>query len=120
MTVAWQWTDDGRHARLLEPYRRWTVFGVVTVPAGFETDFASIPRLFWSVIPKVGRYNHAAVIHDYLYRTQPDGWTRGMADTVFQDLMREDGVCASRAWTMHRAVRLGGWVTWRKCAKALA
>jgi hypothetical protein len=118
MTAAWQWAEGGRKGRLLEVYRRWTRYGVVTVPAGFVTDFASIPRLFWTLIPKLGPYNMAAVIHDYLYRTQPDGWTRRMADEVFYDLMREDGVRASRAWTMHRAVRLGGWVNWRRARRA--
>lgn len=110
---AFQWSSDGRTAELLEPYRRWTRHGVVTVPAGFKTDFASVPRLFWSWIPRTGRYNHAALVHDFLYRTQPQGWTRRMADEVFLDLMREDGVSALRARLMHRAVRVGAWWAWK-------
>ncbi len=38
----------------------------ITVPAGAVTDFASIPRFARMLIPKLGRYNKAAVIHDYL------------------------------------------------------
>jgi len=35
---------------------------------GFVTDFASIPRPLWWLLPKWGKYGKAAVIHDYLYR----------------------------------------------------
>jgi len=40
----------------------------VTVPAGFYTDWASVPRLPW-VYMKYGNTGHeAALVHDYLYR----------------------------------------------------
>lgn len=40
----------------------------VIIPKGFETDFASVPRLFWIFFPpSSGKYVQAAVIHDYLY-----------------------------------------------------
>jgi hypothetical protein len=39
----------------------------VVVPKGFETDFASVPRVFWTIIPPDGKYTKAAVVHDYLY-----------------------------------------------------
>ena len=45
-------------------------FKDVNVPTGFVTDLASIPRPFWSVFPKTGRYAYAAIVHDYLYWTQ--------------------------------------------------
>lgn len=31
----------------------------ITVPAKFMTDFASVPRLFWTVFPPWGRYGNA-------------------------------------------------------------
>lgn len=40
----------------------------VTVPVDFVTDFASVPRIMWSVFPPWGKYGKAAVIHDYLWR----------------------------------------------------
>lgn len=43
---------------------------VITVPEGFETDFASIPRVFWRVLPPWGKYGKAAVVHDYLCVTK--------------------------------------------------
>src|SRR5690348_12260167 len=41
--------------------------GLIRVPVGFVTDFASVPRFFWRVLPPTGRYGKAAVVHDYLY-----------------------------------------------------
>ena len=42
----------------------------VNVPALFMTDFASVPRLLWAVLPRWGRYGNAAVIHDFCYWAQ--------------------------------------------------
>lgn len=36
----------------------------------YVTDFASVPPLLWSVIPPIGRYNRAALVHDFLYDRQ--------------------------------------------------
>lgn len=38
----------------------------VQVPIGYLTDGASVPRLFWSILPPWGKYGQAAVLHDYL------------------------------------------------------
>lgn len=38
------------------------------VPKGFETDLTSVPRIFWSIYPPFGKYQTAAIVHDYLYR----------------------------------------------------
>lgn len=49
---------NGMTARLLQPFRVRTGAGrIIEVPAGFETDFASVPRLFWRVVPPWGRYS---------------------------------------------------------------
>jgi hypothetical protein len=40
---------------------------IIKVPVGFVTDFASIPRAFWSILPPIDNYAKAAVIHDWLY-----------------------------------------------------
>lgn len=39
----------------------------IEVAAGFETDFASVPRLLWVAFPKWGTYGNVAVVHDWLY-----------------------------------------------------
>ena len=40
----------------------------VTVPPGFKTDFASVPRPFWFWISPWGRHGRAAIVHDFLYQ----------------------------------------------------
>jgi hypothetical protein len=81
---------------------------LIFVNAGFITDFASIPRFFWRLLPPVGRYGKAAVIHDYLYRTPTERVTRAEADAVFRDAMRGLGVNVVTRTVMWAAVRLFG------------
>jgi hypothetical protein len=50
----------------------------VNVEIGFQTDFATIPRFLWVVLPRWGRYGNASVIHDPLGRPPAMGtlWKR--------------------------------------------
>ena len=84
----------------------------VMVPAGFETDFASVPRLPLMYLLAGDTAHEAAVIHDYLYRT--NGISRREADALFYTIMRETNEPRWRAWMMWFAVRAGGWRTWNK------
>lgn len=95
----------------------------VAVPAGFLTDFASIPRIFRIIIPKLGRWNKAAVIHDYIYQGKhqlksslgcPMRFTRKQADLIFLDAMKDLGVVRWKRNLMWLAVRVGGLMAWRK------
>jgi hypothetical protein len=45
-------------------------YSSVTVPVGFVTDFASIPRVFWSLLRPDGVYTYPAIVHDFLYWEQ--------------------------------------------------
>ena len=78
----------------------------ITVPKGAKTDFASIPRIFWPILPPVGRYSRAAVVHDYLYRHGL--FTRKDCDLVFLHAMGELNVAKWKRIIMYRAVRLFG------------
>jgi hypothetical protein len=81
--------------------------GVIEVPAGFVTDFASVPRLpiaFWLF----GDTAHApAVIHDYLVRVEYPQckieWTQ--AADVFEEAMKAQGVGLLKRKIMAHAVR---------------
>ncbi|ECG8634089.1 DUF1353 domain-containing protein, partial [Salmonella enterica subsp. salamae] len=58
------------HWRVYEPFEFYLSddnTDVIEVPAGFVTDLATIPRIFWSLMPPDGKYAKAAIIHDYLY-----------------------------------------------------
>ena len=82
----------------------------ITAPVGFETDFASIPRIFWPFLPKWGKYGNAAVIHDWLYWEQKR--PRAAADAVLLEGMVVLGVNALVRYLIYGAVRLFGWTAW--------
>jgi hypothetical protein len=92
----------------------------ITVPAGFETDFASVPRIFHSFIPPLGKHGRPAIIHDFLYSTEGRGpgitrrepYSRKEADDIFLEAMKVVGVPRLRRSLMYRAVRLGGGSGW--------
>ena len=63
-------------------------------PAGFVTDGASIPKVFWSIIgsPFTGKYLHGAVIHDCLYSKKHYNFiSRKYADNLFLEIMLNNG-----------------------------
>ena len=59
----------------------------INVPAGFVTDLASVPRVFWSLIPPEGKVDEPSVVHDYLYAKGGDlrigKFSRADADRFF-------------------------------------
>jgi hypothetical protein len=62
----------------------------IVVPAGFVTDFASVPRLPLAFLFLGDRAHEAAVVHDYLYAFgHAMGVTKDMADKVFLEAMEE-------------------------------
>lgn len=87
----------------------------ITVPSGFQSDGASVPRMFWkTVFPPLDRHAlRAAVIHDYLYREDNLGFDRKDADALFLGLMILDGVAPTRAFRAYIGVRLFGRFSWR-------
>lgn len=84
--------------------------GTVEVNKGFVTDFASIPQLFWMVIPPHGTYGYPAVAHDWLYWTQEH--SRANADELFMLGMTEMKVPWYLRFPMFWSVRLFGWWYW--------
>lgn len=88
---------------------------VITVPIGFTTDFASVPRGFWNLFPKTGPWDRASVVHDYLYRTQ--GSTKAGADAIFYEAMGVSGVPAWKRVTLYLAVTIGGRSAWKASRK---
>ena len=80
--------------------------GLIVVDAGFETDFASVPRMpltYWIA----GDTAHAsAVVHDYLcrqlYPVRSITWQQ--AADVFLEAMKDEGVPLWRRTLMYWAV----------------
>lgn len=80
--------------------------GLICVPAGFQTDFASVPRIP-VIFDALGDIAHAAaVLHDYLYSSGEK--SRRIADGVLREAAITSGVLPWKAWLMWSAVRLFG------------
>ena len=102
---------DGCHYKLAHAFGMVTQrTGLITVPAGFKTDLASVPRIFWMFIPPFGKYDDAAVVHDWLYRTHIT--SRVVADATFLIGMKIKGVGFLQRWAMWTAVRIFGRFCW--------
>jgi hypothetical protein len=81
----------------------------VTLPKGFTTDGASIPRLLWWFgRPFDKKTRLPSFVHDYLYNetTIP----RLIADLIFLDMMKDNGVGFFKRWAYFKVVILFGWV----------
>ena len=117
---------DGLSWELHNPGAGWgfhTLEGIeLSPPDGFVTDFASIPRALWRILPPTGNgansaYGPAAVIHDWLYQSGQiwgEPIDRGWADDVFLESMKCLEVSKTIRWSMYLAVRAGGWLTWNR------
>jgi hypothetical protein len=99
---------DERPFELAESFGYWHYNSgrIVTVPAGYRTDFASIPRFLWRILSPIGKHGKAAVIHDYLCDTKTVSFIE--AATIFRDAMRDLGVGKIKRNAMYLAVRLFG------------
>jgi hypothetical protein len=112
---------DGRIWEVAQPFEYHLVYpakytsDIIYVHKKFRMDFASIPRIFWSILPPTGLYGKAAVIHDWLYRTQI--YTRKRADQIFLEAMEVLGVAKWKRVVIYRSVRMFGWNAWRKRGK---
>ena len=102
---------DGRWV-LLAPITYYGVPGIgdITVPAGFDTDFASVPRLPFIFMLLGDRADYAAVLHDYLYRTAQI--SRAVADAAFRWVAEREGMGWLARWTMWTGLRVGGWMAY--------
>jgi hypothetical protein len=101
-------TDKRGTRKLLQPlvYSSDKLGRMVTVPAGFVTDYASVPRIPVAYLLAGGCADAAAVIHDWLYTTHEVD--RATADAVFREAIVAGGDPAWRAWLMWAGVRIGG------------
>lgn len=110
---------SSRLFRVFDRYRylspKW---GEITVPAGFVTDGASVPQVFWNILSPFGDYFGSALIHDYLYSPANNWFTRAEADEIFLEAMTLAGVPWIRRRIIYRAVRLGGWRSFRGLKKS--
>lgn len=87
----------------------------LTVPSGFASDGASVPRFFWRVVfpPGDQKALRAAFIHDWMYRTHPEAWSRESADMLFLKILLDDGMPKLNAVLAWLGVRIFGRSAWK-------
>lgn len=93
----WKLTEDFHYRG---NYRTWSV------PKGFETDLDSVPRIPIIYAMFKGRTTKAAVIHDWMYVTDQGKF---LADAVFLEAMKAEGLKPWFRWPIYLAVTLFGW-----------
>ena len=103
---------DGKHWMLTEPlvFKPSGSDVAVVVPAGFVTDFASLPRAFCSLLPPAGKYLAAVIIHDFLYWDQ--SCDRQVADRMLATFMKDSKVDRVQGGLIKAGVRVGGIGGW--------
>ena len=101
----------GKWWRLTEPLIFCSEFGTIETPAGFVTDFASVPRVPLAYWLFGSRANRPATTHDDIYRS--GRFPRSLADKIFREAMAADGYLMPTRWTMFSSVRLFGWLAYK-------
>ena len=125
------------HIKLLDDYTieltQPFVWGKEMVPAGFQCDGASVPKIanFYATPFGPGGMLPAALFHDYHYHMKIDNTgkpmghfsmlrdgtlapiTRAEADLRFYHRLRLNGVRTSKAWLCYWALRAAGRFAWQ-------
>lgn len=109
--------DDSVFSVIDHPFRYESdvAMQLITVPIGFYTDFASIPRLGIVYAMLGDRAHEPAVIHDFLYATAIT--TRKMADDVLFEAMSTMHLPFWQRLPIYWGVRIGGWHAWNQHRK---
>ena len=111
---------DGKKWEVMKPFR-YRVGDrhseeIITVPVGYITDFASIPRVFWIIIGHpAGKHGKGAVVHDILYTTHQ--YSRKRSDKILYEAMGVSKVAKWKRKMIYYAVRFGGRGAWKKGSK---
>lgn len=102
--------EDGKHWKLVEAfeYHIGSLLSkeIICVPMGFITDFASVPQIFWNILPPWGKYGKAAVVHDYLYHSKVYNYDRKQSDKIFYEAMKVLDIPFWKRYIMYLAVRI--------------
>jgi hypothetical protein len=101
-----------------KPRAGQTGYKRVVAPKGFVTDFASIPRVFWSLLRPDGEYAYAAILHDYMYWTQ--SVPKKTADDILRMGMQDLEVTPATVALIYEGVAKFGETAWTNNAKLKA
>ena len=116
---------DGKYFKLMRrfTYRIGKRYSrqMISVPAGFPTDFASIPKFLLWLLPWWAKINKPSIIHDWLYlvkKIMGKPITRKQADDTWLEAMLLDFRLHRSgkfvAYLCYYAVRAFAWLAWRQ------
>lgn|SRR3990167_4926000 len=114
-------TFDRGKWKVVEPmiYKSARYNVVISVPPGFVTDLASVPRILPLTFALTGATSvKAAVVHDWIYSNQVylDGkrqmLPREVCDDIFEEISQEEQVPGWRRSLMWVVLRATGWTAY--------
>lgn len=80
---------------------------IITIPAGFITDFFTVPEPLQPVAPKVPEKGKAAaVLHDYVLQHMSKVYSRKEANKIFKEALLATGVKSWRASVYYHMTEL--------------
>lgn len=107
--------DDGQWQLVADlVYQSDVAKQTFTVPKGFVTNFASVPRIPIVYELAGDTSSEAATVHDFLYSTHPV--SRAVADAVLREASAVTDVPGWRRQLMWAGVRVFGWSHWGTAA----
>lgn len=84
--------------RLKQTYEAQTdTMGLVTIPEGYATDFASIPRIGRPFFCQMGKTARAALLHDWLLHLDAN---HSRSVKVFNEALKASNVSTVGRWIM--------------------
>jgi Protein of unknown function (DUF1353) len=90
---------------------------IYSVPIGFKTDFASVPRIPFIFEAFGDKANLSSTLHDFLYSKQSDNLNppidRQQADSLLREATIAQGCSEAVAEALYLGVRAGGESHWK-------
>ena len=101
--------------RVVAPWKVEVKGEYFVIPAGFDTDGASIPRFLWRICghPLTTTRMPVAIYHDAVYRGLFRNITRAYADANYRDGLVAMGWPKWKAAVEWAALRTFGWINWK-------
>ena len=123
------WFFGTRHWEVVKDFHYKFSGQELVIPKGFKFDGASVPKFLAQFLSPVGVLLIGGLIHDYGYKYETllkkDGTTidkrsQRWMDAVFRDINIDINGFYFLNYLAYWALRLGGWVAWRKHRKVNA
>ena len=97
---------------ITQPLTFYSSFGFISIPAGFDTDFCSIPRIPIVYSWLGNRFQAAGAVHDYIYRFKM--FPRSICDDILAEAAAALGATGLEQNTIWLGVRSFGWMYYGK------